>query len=149
MKTSRTITLVVFFALYLFQITSIYAQQTTQNIKGVVVDSQSEFPLMGAEIVTQVLGQDYWAVTNEKGEYLIENVPIGKINIKAFYIGFNTQTYTQLDLEAGKELVINFNLLEMVDTLDEVVIKAQAKRDNTRKRRAKKKLSKDYEKYSL
>lgn len=130
MKNTRSIYLVSFLLLNFLQTTFLYAQKLTQNIKGVVIDSQSEFPLVGTEIVTRVLDQDYWAVTNEKGKYLIENVPVGKINIKAFYIGFNTQTYTQLDLEVGKELVVNFSLLEMVDALDEVVIKTQAKRDN-------------------
>jgi len=109
---------------------SLFSQQITQSIKGKVIDQQSEFPLMGAEVVTQVNNQDYWAVCDENGEYRIENVPVGKINIQAHYSGFNTQSFTQLDLISGKELVVNFSLLEKLEGLEEVIIQAKTKRDN-------------------
>ena len=123
MKVFKTLVLI------LFTITT-FSQQITQNIKGKVIDKQSEFPLMGAEIVTRVNGQDYWAVCDEQGAYHINNVPIGKINIKAHYSGFNTQSFTQIDLDSGKELVVNFALLEKLEGLDEVIIKAKGKRSN-------------------
>jgi hypothetical protein len=104
--------------------------QITQNIKGKVIDKQSEYPLMGAEIVTRVNEHDYWAVCDDNGEYLIENVPIGKISIQAHYSGFETQSFTELHLVSGKELVVNFALLEKLESLDEVVIKAKGKREN-------------------
>ncbi|HIP48732.1 MAG TPA: TonB-dependent receptor [Lutibacter sp.] len=107
-----------------------FSQEITQNIKGKVIDQQSEYPLMGAEIVTRINNQDYWAVCDENGNYRIENVPIGKINIQAHYSGFNTQSFTQLNLVSGKELVVNFSLLEKLEGLDEVIIKAKTKRDN-------------------
>ncbi len=130
MKSKCIFISVSFFILSFFQISLVYAQQPTQNIKGVVVDRQSEFPLFGAEVVTRVQGQNYWAVTDENGKYYIENVPVGKINIKAFYNGFTPQSHTQISLDVGKELVVNFSLLEKIATLDEVVVKASVKRDN-------------------
>jgi len=116
--------------LFLLLSTSLFSQQITQTIKGKVIDQQSEFPLLGAEVVTQVNKQDYWAVCDENGEYRIENVPLGKINIQAHYSGFNTQSFTQLNLISGKEMVVNFSLLEKLEGLDEVIIKAKTKRDN-------------------
>ncbi len=113
----------------LFSIT-IYSQQTTQNIKGVVLDKQSEYPLAEASVIVHSNGQDYGAVTDFDGEYIITNVPTGKISIQAHYKGFNTQSFTQLDLISGKELVVNFSLLEKLESLDEVVIKAKRKREN-------------------
>jgi len=109
---------------------SIHTFSQTQNIKGKVIDQQSEYPLMGAEIITRVNEHDYWAVCDENGEYIIENVPIGKINIQAHYSGFETQSFTELHLVSGKELVVNFTLLEKLESLDEVVIKAKGKRQN-------------------
>lgn len=107
-----------------------FSQEITQNIKGKVVDQQSEFPLMGAEVVVRINDQDYWAVCNKSGEYRIENVPVGKINIQAHFNGFFTKSFTQIHLVSGKELVVNFSLLEKLEGLDEVVIQAKTKRDN-------------------
>ena len=107
-----------------------FSQEITQNIKGKVVDQQSEFPLMGAEVVVHINDQDYWAVCNKSGEYRIENVPVGKINIQAHFNGFFTKSFTQIHLVSGKELVVNFSLLEKLEGLDEVVIQAKTKRDN-------------------
>ena len=107
-----------------------FSQQATQNIKGVVRDQQSEYPLAEASVIVHSNGQNYGAVTDFDGAYIITNVPTGKISIQAHYKGFNTQSFTQLNLISGKELVINFSLLEKLESLDEVVIKANRKREN-------------------
>ncbi len=113
----------------LLSVISLSAQ--TQNIKGVVIDAQSEFPLPQATVVTTVEGTDYWATTNFDGEYTIENVPTGKITIKAYYTGFSTQHFSNLNLVSGKELVVNFRLLEKLEQIDEVVIVSKKKREST------------------
>jgi len=111
---------------------SIFAnsQQITQNIKGVVIDSQSEYPLAEASVVVLSDGQRYGAVTDFDGVYFVTNIPIGKVDIQAHYKGFVIQSFTQLNLVSGKELVVNFSLLEELESLDEVVIKAKRKREN-------------------
>ena len=116
--------------IFLLSSIAVFSQQTTQNIKGVVLDKQSEYPLAEASVIVHSNGQDYGAVTDFDGEYVIANVPTGKINIQAHYKGFNTQSFTQLNLISGKELVVNFSLLEKLESLDEVVIKATRKREN-------------------
>ncbi len=104
--------------------------QATQTIKGVVLDSQSEFPLADASVIVTINNQNYGGITDFDGIYRISGVPVGKIDIIAQYKGFETQSYTQLNLVSGKELVVNFSLLEQLERLDEVVIKANRKRDN-------------------
>jgi len=104
--------------------------QVTQNIKGVVLDKQSEFPLIEASVIVHANGQDYGGITNFDGEYNISNIPIGKITLKAYYKGFNTQSFTNINLVSGKELVVNFSLLEKLEHLDQVVIRAKRKREN-------------------
>ncbi len=115
----------------LLVVTTISLSAQTQNIKGVVIDAQSEFPLPQATVVTTVEGTDYWATTNFDGEYTIENVPTGKITIKAYYTGFSTQHFSNLNLVSGKELVVNFRLLEKLEQIDEVVIVSKKKREST------------------
>ena len=60
--------------------------QITQNIKGTVIDKESEFPLPGAEIQVTSADKKYGAVTDFNGEYFIHNVPIGKINIEVKFV---------------------------------------------------------------
>ncbi len=102
--------------------------QVTQTVKGTVIDSQSEYPLDAANVLIQINDKDYGAITNFDGEYEVKNVPIGKINISAHYKGFSSRNFTQIDLVSGKELVVNFTLLEKLEGLDEIVIKAKGKR---------------------
>ncbi len=103
--------------------------QTTQNIKGIVVDLDSDFPLTGAEISVEKNKKIYGAVSDINGEYVIRNVPIGKINVTVRFTGYENKNYTNLDLESGKELIINIKLKERVDKLNEVVIVSHKKRD--------------------
>ncbi len=103
--------------------------QTTQNIKGTVIDKDSDFPLPSAEISVNLNGKIYGTTSNFDGEYIIKSVPIGKITITARFTGYNSQTFQHLDLEAGKELVVNFSLTEKVAALGEVVIVSKKKND--------------------
>ena len=113
----------------LFTMTIIHGQ--TQTVKGLVIDKQSEYPLPQAEVVVTSAGEDYWATTNFDGEYVIDDVPVGKISIKAMYNGFSTSYKSNLDLQPGKELVVNFSLLEKLEQLDEVVVQTARKREST------------------
>lgn len=108
----------------------VYSQQITQNIKGRVVDKQSEYPLEGAEIIVRSNQKDYWTTTDQEGFYRITNVPIGKIDIAAYYSSFEPQSFKELSLVSGKELVVNFSLSEKLESIGEVVIKAKTNRDN-------------------
>jgi len=103
--------------------------QATQNVKGTVIDKDSDFPLMGAEVSITKDGKLYGGITDMNGEYIIKNVPVGRINMKAFYTGYEPVGYDNLDLDAGKELIVNFALSESVAQLDEVVIKTSKKKD--------------------
>ena len=107
---------------------SSYAQ-ITQNIKGTVIDKESEFPLPGAEIQVTSGSKKYGSVTDFNGEYIISNVPIGKIKIEVKYTGYNPQIKDNIELDAGKELVINFYLSEQINKLDDVVIKIKKKNE--------------------
>ncbi|MEE9348830.1 MAG: TonB-dependent receptor [Flavobacteriaceae bacterium] len=115
--------------LFLTQSISIFSQ-VTQNIKGSVIDKQSEFPLDAATIIAIADGKEYGAITNFDGEYFISNVPIGKVTVMAQYNGFNSQSFKQLNLNSGKELVVNFTLLEKLESLDEIVLTAKSKRES-------------------
>ncbi|MBN1463193.1 MAG: TonB-dependent receptor [Paludibacteraceae bacterium] len=71
-----------FFVLFLF------IKVNAQNqIKGKVTDINNE-PLIGASVFLPELNKG--TITNQTGEYLISNIPKGKIKIQFSYVGYNT-----------------------------------------------------------
>ncbi|MBN2167269.1 MAG: TonB-dependent receptor [Marinilabiliaceae bacterium] len=72
----------IFFVLF------ICIKMNAQNqLKGVVTDINNE-PLIGASVSLPELNKG--TITNLKGEYLISNIPNGKIKIQFSFIGYNT-----------------------------------------------------------
>lgn len=73
----------VFFVLFLF------IKVNAQNqIKGKVSDTNNE-PLIGASVFLPELNKG--TITNQAGEYLITNIPSGKIKIQFSFVGYNTE----------------------------------------------------------
>lgn len=60
--------------------------QTTGRVGGIVVDKVTGEVLIGANV--QVMGTMLGAATNQDGEFLILNVPVGSHIVKATYIGY-------------------------------------------------------------
>jgi len=76
----------IFFVLFLF------IKVNAQNqIKGKVSDMNNQ-PLVGATVFLPELNKG--TATNQTGEYLINNVPNGKIKIQFSFIGYNTEIKT-------------------------------------------------------
>lgn len=113
-----------------FLISNFYSQTITQTIKGVVVDKQSQSPIPGA--IVQLLNSDplLGTSTNEKGEFKIQNVPIGRWQIKFHVIGYK-EKYITVILNAGKESVSNVELEESVVQGQEVVVTAEQDKTKT------------------
>ena len=75
--------ILVFFVLFLF------IKGNAQNkIEGKVTDAVNE-PLIGATVFLPGLNKG--TVTNQAGEYLIINIPNGKIKIQFSFVGYNTE----------------------------------------------------------
>jgi hypothetical protein len=118
---------IIFFS---FLFLNFYTQTITQTIKGVVVDKQSQTPIPGA--IIQVINSDplLGTVTSEKGEFKIANVPIGRWQIKFQIISYKEKNIT-VNLNAGKESVINVDLEENVIQGQEVVVTAEQDKTKT------------------
>lgn len=120
------------FLLLIYLIPLIGISQTssqTQTIKGTVLDMNSKFPLPGVNIILVDSDPFVGAATDENGQFKIDNVPTGRQVLLVKYIGYKTQTITNILVTAGKEVVINVQLEESVETLEEVVISAGSDKD--------------------
>lgn len=101
---------------------SVGAEKLTQTIRGTVSDIQTRNPLTGANIVLSVSDQIIGTTTNAQGNFRIENVEIGRVSLKVTFLGYQDEVIQNINLQAGKELVLNIYMNEMILALDEVVI---------------------------
>jgi len=106
-------------SLFLFQIAN---AQYTQTIIGKVIDESSQQELPGATIVVSDLSSQIGTTTNERGDFKLDNVPIGRRTIEISFLGYETIIIPSVMLTTGKELVLNVEIKESVVALKEVVV---------------------------
>ncbi|WP_426293071.1 TonB-dependent receptor [Dyadobacter endophyticus] len=99
--------------------------QPAQTVKGRVVDTESQQPVIGANViitsVTPILG----GVTDTEGDFRIEKVPVGRHSFKITSIGYDDAFVQEINVGSGKEVELNVKLTESFRSLNEVVVKAQ------------------------
>jgi hypothetical protein len=107
------------------------AQQNTQTIRGTLLDKDSKQPLIGATVTVingSIVGG---AATDIDGHFKIANVPLGRKTVKVTYIGYETLTYPDVMVTAGKEVILNLSMTEAVTKMSDVVISYDRKKDPT------------------
>jgi len=104
---------------------SIYSQQT---VKGKVVDLESQFPLPGVNV--QFINGDFnsGVATDINGNFKIENVPLGRKQIRFTFIGYTPHSQT-IVVNSGKEVVINVSIEESTEMLEAFEVSSNEKRE--------------------
>jgi outer membrane receptor protein involved in Fe transport len=92
------------------------------KISGKVTDANTGEPLIGANVL--IVGSDRGAATNLDGEYVILNVPIGNLTLKATYIGYEPTTVSKVFVRSSETTRRDFKLSETQFTTGVVVIEA-------------------------
>lgn len=110
-------------------------EEITQNIKGRVLDQQSQTPIPGVNVLIQINGESFGGTTDFDGYYKVESVPTGRINLQFSFIGYQTVSMQNIELLGSKELVLNINMLESTEKLDEVVVIAKTDKVRTNNER--------------
>ncbi|GAB3513656.1 TonB-dependent receptor [Emticicia fontis] len=98
------------------------AAQTTQTIRGRIIDTNNEKPLVGANVVVKNTTQG--SQTDDNGYFRIEKVPVGRYQLEVSFVGFETQTISEILVESGKEVVLEIRLQEATKQLGEAIVKA-------------------------
>ncbi len=97
----------------------------TQSIRGTVRDQDSGQPLVGASVWVEENDNLRGVITNLKGQFFIGEIPVGRHEIQVSYLGYQATQIRDLLLIAGKETVLEVNLVERTTKLNEVVIRAK------------------------
>ena len=86
-----------------------YAQQA--SIVGVATDdTKAVLPGVNVTAVDQAAGRQLVAVTNDKGEYRLQNMPPGKYSLQAELSGFSTVRFKDVELLVGQNATIPFTM---------------------------------------
>jgi hypothetical protein len=94
--------------------------QAVQTIRGKVVDHDSKAPLPFVTVYLETGGTGMGTVTDERGFYVLNDVQVGRCNLRFSCVGYETVYLTNQVLGSGKELVLNMELVESVLQLDAV-----------------------------
>jgi hypothetical protein len=101
------------------------AQHFTGTIKGKVIDKDSRQPLFGVNVLVLNTNPPIGASTDAEGNFKIENVNIGRQNLKFTYVGYEDAVVNELLLISAKELTVNIEMQEKVTNMKEVEVVVQ------------------------
>jgi hypothetical protein len=102
-----------------------FAQLPTQTVKGRIVDTESQQPVIGANVVITSVDPILGSSTDVDGNFRIEHVPVGRHSFKITSIGYDNAFLQEISVGSGKEVELQVKLTESFRALDEVVVKAQ------------------------
>jgi hypothetical protein len=108
----------------------LWAGEITQTIRGVVMDNQTRVTLPGATVMVQWSESSRGTASGPSGDFRFESVAVGRVSLRVSFVGYHDVILNNLNLQAGKELVINIYMDEMVMDMDEVSVTYTA--DKTR-----------------
>lgn len=114
--------LLAFFILVLS--TAAVGQVTTASIDGLVLDENGD-PLPGANVVAvhEPSGTVRGVSTRSNGRFTLSNLRIGgPYTVSATFIGYQKQEQGEINLTLGKTQTVNFQLLESVADMSEIVV---------------------------
>ncbi len=120
------------FLLMLISLPSLlFAQNNTQNIRGVVTDKLSQTPLTG--VVVQIASIQKSSSSDENGNFTLSNIPPDRYDISATFLGYNTITIPNVVVTSGKEVIIDIAMEESYKQIGEVLVKANNKEGTVNK----------------
>lgn len=116
----------VYFLLFAFVMVSVsaFSQVTTSGMNGKITGANNE-SLPGATVVAvhQPSGTQYGTITNSEGRFSLTGMRAGgPYKIEVSFVGFNKETYSDVNLLLGESFVLNVALKEESVDVGEVVI---------------------------
>ena len=105
-----------------FSLVNVFSQDLGV-VKGKVIDKTTREILPFANVI--ISGTKNGSTTNDNGEFIINNVPLGYIKIKASFLGYSTVISDDYLVTKEKVPFILIELQEDASQLEEVVVKSK------------------------
>jgi hypothetical protein len=105
-----------------------FSQKLSQTIRGNITDNDTKLPLIGAIVRIPNTDPIIGATTDVNGSFRLQNIPIGRASIQLSYMGYETITVPNIEVNSGKEVVLNLSMQESALKLGEVVVRSDRKK---------------------
>ena len=99
------------------------AQQTTGKVEGSVTD-QAGVAVANAQVF--VVGTSFGAISNDKGYYFINNVPVGTYTVRAQFIGYAPAEVRGVRVMGGNTITVDVKMQSSAVVLTGVTVTAAA-----------------------
>lgn len=119
---------IIFFFLF-SSILTIFSQEVTQNIRGTVIEKETRSELYGAIVSVDGIENAITTSTDEKGNFRLTGVSIGRHTVKVKYMGYYDLVLNNIIVNAGKETILTIEMVEAITKLEEVTITDTKKGD--------------------
>jgi len=103
--------------------TPLSAQQTTGKVEGTVSD-QAGVAIANAQVF--VVGTSFGAISNDKGYYFINNVPVGTYTVRAQFIGYAPAEVRGVRVLGGNTITVDVKMQSSAVVLTGVTVTAAA-----------------------
>ena len=98
-------------------------------LRGRIYDSDTEMPLIGANVVIITTEDTVGTVTDLEGSFTLPRIPVGRHELRVSYLGYMTKVIPELLISSAKELIQDIPLTESVYEMAEVTLPASRKSD--------------------
>jgi len=99
------------------------AQTVTSTIRGTVLEDVTQAPVVGAVVMAQTGDSTiFGANTDVNGDFIIENVPVGRLSVSVQAIGYEDRQYPNVVLYSGKDLVLSPEMTASFGAENEMVV---------------------------
>ncbi len=113
----------------IFSLSTVFSfSQLTQTVRGKVFDAETNYPLAGVrvQIITDDTNARFIGGTDANGEFTLKKIPVGKHRLISRLNSYE-QGSVIIEVNSGKELILNIPLMEMIVTKEEIVVTARKK----------------------
>lgn len=103
-------------------------KKPTQTIKGQIIDEVSELPIPYAS-VGMLDNATIGTITDSLGNFILKDIPIGRYDIQASYMGYESRILREILVGSAKEVYVKIPLKENTHQLDEVIVSPNINKD--------------------
>jgi hypothetical protein len=92
-------------------------------IRGKITNPVNNQPVAFANVL--ILGTELGAISDENGNYEIQNITPGLYNVRASFVGYKSSTVFEVQVTLARPVQLDFNLKEDAAELSEVVVSSE------------------------